>query len=95
MNQEVHARLQEIARDVFADDSLVLMDSTKPVDVSGWDSLAHVNFMLGAENEFDVQFTEDELVGFEDIGGLKRILAEKIMSPLVVSRISGEGQRKA
>ena len=57
--------------------------------------MAHVNFMLGVENEFDVEFSEDEFVGFEDIGGLKRILAEKIMSPLVVSRISGEGQRKA
>ena len=94
MNQ-IDARLQEIARDVLGDDSLVLTDATKPVDVPDWDSVAHVNLMLSLETEFGVEFSEDEFVGFEDIGGLKRMLAEKLMSPLVVSRVSAEDQRKA
>ena len=45
----------------------------------GWDSLAHVNFMLSLEDEFGVEFSEDEFVGFEDIGGLKRMLATKLV----------------
>ena len=61
MNQ-IDERLQEIAREVFGDDSLVLTDSTKPVEVPGWDSLGHVNFMLSVENEFGVEFSEDEFV---------------------------------
>ena len=77
----VDARLQEIARDVFGDDSLVLTDSTKAVEVSGWDSFGHVNFMLSVENEFGIEFSEDEFVGFADIGGLKRMLAEKLVNP--------------
>jgi acyl carrier protein len=77
MNQ-IHERLEEIARYVFDDDSLVLTDSTTAANVSSWDSLAHVNFMYSVENEFGVQFSEDEFIGFEDIGGLKRLLAEKI-----------------
>jgi acyl carrier protein len=76
----VDARLQEIARDVFRDNSLVLTDSTRPIDVSGWDSLAHVGFMLSLESEFGVEFSEDELVGFDDIGELKELLAEKLVS---------------
>lgn len=80
MNQ-IDARLQEIARDVFGDDSLVLADSTKAVEVSGWDSFGHVNFMLSVENEFGIEFSEDEFVGFADIGGLKRMLAEKLVNP--------------
>ena len=79
MNQ-IDARLQEIARDVFRDDSLVLTDSTKPVEVPGWDSFAHLNFMLSVENEFGVEFSEDEFVRFVDIGGLKRMLAEKLVN---------------
>jgi acyl carrier protein len=75
---QIDARLQEIARDVFGDDSLVLTDSTKVGKVSGWDSLGHVNFMLGVEYEFDVEFSEDEFAGFGDISGLKRMLAEKL-----------------
>lgn len=79
MNQ-IDARLQEIARDLFGDDSLVLTDSTKPVEVSGWDSFGHVNFMLSVENEFGVEFSEDDFVRFVDIGGLKRLLAEKLVN---------------
>ena len=78
---QIDARLQEIARDVFGDDSLVLTDSTKAVEVSGWDSVGQVNFMLSVENEFGIEFSDDEFVGFADIGGLKRMLAEKLVNP--------------
>ena len=57
-----------------------------------WDSFAHVNFMLSVENEFGVEFSEDEFVGFEDIRGLKRMLAAKLVNPPVVSGVGGEGQ---
>lgn len=77
---DIDARLQTIARDVFSDDLLVLTDSMKAGEVSGWDSFGHVNFMLSVENEFDVEFSEDDFVGFEDIGGLKKILAEKLVT---------------
>lgn len=78
MNQ-IDDRLQEIAREVFRDDSLVLTDSAKPGEVPGWDSLAHMNFMLGVENEFGVEFSDDDFVRFVDIGGLKQLLAEKLV----------------
>jgi acyl carrier protein len=78
---QIDARLQEIARDVFGEDSLVLTDSTKAVEVSGWDSFGHVNFMLSVENEFGIEFSEDEFADFADIGGLKRMLAEKLVNP--------------
>lgn len=77
---EIDGRLQEIAREVFRDDSLILTDAAKPGEVPGWDSLAHMNFMLGVEEEFGVEFSEDEFVGFVDIGELKRILAEKVVA---------------
>ena len=76
---QIDGRLQEIAREVFRDDSLVLTDSAKPGEVPGWDSLAHMNFMLGLEEEFGVEFSEDEFVRFVDIGALKRMLAEKVV----------------
>jgi acyl carrier protein len=76
----VDARLQGIARDVFGDDSLVLTDSTNPVEVPGWDSVGHVHFMVGVESEFGVEFSEDEFVRFVDIGGLKRMLDEKLVN---------------
>ena len=76
----IHERLEEIARKIFDDDSLVLTDSTRAADVPGWDSLAHVNFVYTVEEAFGVQFSEAEFVGFGDIGALKRILFEKTAS---------------
>lgn len=78
MNQ-IDTRFQEIAREVFCDDSLVLVDSTTAGGVSGWDSLAHANFMVSIENEFGVEFSEDEFVRFADIGALKRTVAAKLV----------------
>ena len=91
MNQ-IDERLQGIAREVFNDDSLVLTDATNPAAVLGWDSMGHVNFVLSVESEFGVEFSEGEFVRFSDIGGLKRMLAEKLANPSVLSGVSGEGQ---
>jgi acyl carrier protein len=75
---DLHRRLEDIAREVFDNDRLVLADSTTAGDVPGWDSLAHVNFIYSLEEEFDVQFSEEEFVGFADIGGLKQLLESKV-----------------
>jgi acyl carrier protein len=77
---DIHERLERVARSVFDDDSLVLSDTTQARDVPAWDSLAHVNFMFGVETEFGVQFTEDEFVGFQDIGELQTILEKKLIA---------------
>lgn len=73
----LHERLEEIARDVFDDESLTLEDTTTKTDVPGWDSLAHVTLMYTLETEFGIQFSEGEFIGFGDIGALKRMIAEK------------------
>jgi acyl carrier protein len=56
----------------------VLTDATVAAEVPGWDSLAHVNFMYSIEDAFDVQFSEAEFVGFENVGALKQILRQKL-----------------
>jgi acyl carrier protein len=71
-------RIQEIARGVFDDDGLILHDSDVPGAVPGWDSLGHISFIYSIEQEFEVEFTEDEVAGFGDVGGLKAIIEEKL-----------------
>jgi acyl carrier protein len=75
---DMHARIQAIARDAFDDDGLVLADSTSADEVPNWDSLAHVNFVYSLEEEFGVQFDEEEFVAFANIGELKQLLAAKV-----------------
>jgi acyl carrier protein len=75
---QIDAQLQEIAREAFRNDSLILTDSMGPYEVAGWDSLGHVNLMLSIEIEFDLEFSDEEMVRFSNVGELKRIIAEKL-----------------
>ncbi|WP_369137169.1 acyl carrier protein [Modestobacter versicolor] len=71
----VEERVHQVIRDVLADDEVVLTDATTAAEVEGWDSLAHINIMFALESEFDVQFTDDQLSSFRDLGELRRFLA--------------------
>jgi acyl carrier protein len=67
-------RLQAVMRDVFLDDELVMTDATTANDISGWDSLRHINFMFAVEQEFGVRFSDDQFHSFSTIGELRQFL---------------------
>ena len=60
---EVTKKLQEIFRDVFDDDSIVLFDEMTSNDVEDWDSLSHINLISDIEANFGITFTTDEIMG--------------------------------
>ncbi len=72
-----HERLEEVFQNVFNDDALVLRDEMTSADVSGWDSVGHINLMFALEQAFSVQFRGNELAEFRNIGELKAFLARK------------------
>lgn len=69
--------LEQLFREVFNDDSLVLKDEMTSRDIPGWDSVAHMNLMFTIETRFGIQFLGNELADFKNIGELKAYLAEK------------------
>jgi acyl carrier protein len=77
MNESAHERLQEIVRMLFNDSRIVLADDTTPSDIPGWDSLASVNVQFSVEQEFGVEFGDDEFRELETIGDLKSALVGK------------------
>jgi acyl carrier protein len=83
----LHKRLEELFREVFNDDSLILTDDMTADDIPGWDSVGHINLMFSIEQAFAVQFTGNELAEFKTIGELKRFLVVRAG----ISRASGEG----
>ena len=66
-----------IFREVFANESLVLTEQTKAVDVEGWDSFAHINLIVALETEFNVSFTTPELGQMACVGDLLALLEKK------------------
>jgi acyl carrier protein len=67
---EALSTIQTIFRDQFLNDSLVITESTSPVDIEEWDSLAHVNLLLATEMAFNVRFTAEEMGNIDGVRAL-------------------------
>jgi acyl carrier protein len=74
---DVHQQLEQVFKDVFNDDSLVLHDEMTSDDVPGWDSVAHINLMFAIESAFGMQFIGNELAELKNIGEVKALLVAR------------------
>ncbi len=66
--EEIFERLNEVFRDVFGDDEIVVNDDTTAADVDGWDSLRHITLLAAIEDEFDVEFSMGQTVKMKNVG---------------------------
>ena len=76
--EEVFAKLNEVFRDVFDDEDIVVTDETTAADIEDWDSLEHINLLVAIERSFDIKFTMGETTGMQNVGEM----ADKIMAHL-------------
>lgn len=70
-------RLQQIFREAFDNDELLLSDSLSVETQPEWDSLAHLRLIMGCEEEFGVKFSIEETVESTSAAKLKVALAAK------------------
>ena len=75
---QVMEKLNEIARDVFDNESVVLTDTTTAADVEEWDSLTHLSLISDIEDAFDVTLTLGEIQGSANVGELVDALIRHI-----------------
>lgn len=65
---EMLSQVQDILRDEFDDDNLIITEETTAHDVKGWDSLAHLSLIHEIEGHFGIKFTMGEIQGFKNVG---------------------------
>jgi acyl carrier protein len=73
-------KLQEIFRDLFDDDNIVLTDETSAKDIAGWDSLTNVKLIVRIERAFKIRFGTGEVVGIGNVGELEALITKKLAS---------------
>ena len=73
----VWQRLQEIFRIVFENPKLDIMSEWSSWDVTGWDSLMHLQLILAIEKEFGIRFKPPEMLDLKNIGELYAIILKK------------------
>jgi len=76
--KEIQEKLQEIFRDVFDDDEIILFDEMTSDDLEDWDSLTHINLINDIENEFNIRFSTDEIVSTKNVGEFIMTIGEKL-----------------
>lgn len=74
----VQNKVQEIFRDIFDDESLVIDGATNAGDIEDWDSLMHINLVVAMEKEFNIKFALGELQGLTDVGEMIDLIEKKI-----------------
>ena len=71
-------RLQEIFRDVFEDESIVLTEEMTAADIEDWDSLMQITLTMEVEQAFDIKFTTDDIVKMKNVGDFVKAIEERI-----------------
>ncbi len=75
--EEVYYIVQDVFRDIFDDENLVIQNSTNSSDIEGWDSLRHLNLVVAIEKAFKIKFNFAELAKLKDVGCLIEMIVNK------------------
>ena len=76
--EEVFNGVQDIFRDIFDEDDMVIEDKTSSDDIEDWDSLNHINLVSAIEKEFRIRFALGELMALKDVGAMIDLMIEKL-----------------
>jgi acyl carrier protein len=76
--KELFNGVQDIFRDIFDEDGMVIENSTNSDDVEEWDSLNHINLVSAIEKEFEIRFALGELMALKDVGSMIDLMVEKL-----------------
>ena len=74
MEERIYETLNEIFRDIFDDEDIVVTPETNSDTIEDWDSLEHINLVVAIEKAFGLKFSMDEVTGMKDVGEMVEII---------------------
>ncbi len=75
--EEIYERLNNVFRDIFDDESIVVNENTTANDIEDWDSLEHINLIVAVEQEFGMKFNMNEVTSMKNVGEMASIILER------------------
>ena len=76
--EEVYVKLNEVFRDVFDDEDIIVTDTTTANDIDDWDSLEHINLIVAIEDCFGMKFNMGEVTTMKNVGAMVDIIMSRI-----------------
>lgn len=79
---EILQHIERIIRDILGSPDLQLAESTTAPDVPGWDSLTHVQIIIGIEQAFGFRMTTTEVAQLQNTGSLIDVVQRHEAEPV-------------
>ena len=76
--EHILADVQDIFRDVFDEEEIVIKDETNADDIEDWDSLAQVRLTVAVEKKFGIKFDFGELTALHNVGEMLELIGKKM-----------------
>lgn len=71
-------KLQDIFRDLFEEEDLIIEDSTSAQDIEDWDSLMHIQLIAQVQEDFGIRFTTAEIMKLKNVGEFVSLIEMKV-----------------
>ncbi len=75
---DILKHVQDILRDIFDDEDIIVTNDTVADDIEDWDSLEHINVITSMEKHFNIKFAMNEVTGFKNVGNMVDTIFNKI-----------------
>jgi acyl carrier protein len=70
-------KVKEIIAIVLNISPAAIKDNISPESVAAWDSMKHMDIILALEDEFDITFTDQEIVAMVDLQEIEKVITQK------------------
>ena len=77
MGNKLEDRIKNIMSAVFEIPEEQIKDNSSPDTIESWDSLKHMNLIIALEEEFEVEFTDNEIFELMNYTLIKSIITGK------------------
>ncbi len=79
MNEaQILAVVQNVFRDVFDVEDLIISNETNSEHIEDWDSLMHINLVVAIEKELKIKFNLLELQDLKNVGEMVKLIQDKL-----------------
>ena len=75
---ELLKKLEGIFEEVIDEGEVSLSNDTVADDIEGWDSLSHMEIIVGIETEFGLRFSSVEVEGLKNVGDMCTLIQSKM-----------------
>jgi acyl carrier protein len=75
---EILKKITAVFKDVLDNDDIVLDFETTANDVEDWDSLNHIQLVVGIEKLFKIRFGSQEIQGWNTVGNMVNSIYAKV-----------------